>query len=221
MKKVVVTGGSGRLGQLVIQELLFHDYQVLSLDRVRPAVNACPSWIADLRGPGDLYQALTGAYGVMHLGAYQAPGLAPDAEIFSNNVTASYNVLKAAGDLGVKKVVMASSTAAFGFIYALRRVIPEYLPLDEKHPSTPQDPYGLSKLVGEQIADSLARLYADITISSLRFPGVSSISRTTRFANAGKIPARAPTHHGPTSTAATRRSLVAWRWRRSLPDMRL
>jgi nucleoside-diphosphate-sugar epimerase len=172
MKKVVVTGGSGRLGQLVIQELLFHDYQVLSLDRVRPAVNACPSWIADLRGPGDLYQALTGAYGVMHLGAYQAPGLAPDAEIFSNNVTASYNVLKAAGDLGVKKVVMASSTAAFGFIYALRRVIPEYLPLDEKHPSTPQDPYGLSKLVGEQIADSLARLYADITISSLRFPGV-------------------------------------------------
>ena len=112
MKKIVVTGGSGRLGQLVIQELLFHEYQVLSLDRVRPAVNACPSWIADLRCSGDLYQALRCAYGIVHLGAYQAPGLAPDAEVFSNNVTASYNVLKAAADLGVKKVVMASSTAA-------------------------------------------------------------------------------------------------------------
>jgi nucleoside-diphosphate-sugar epimerase len=172
MKKVVVTGGSGRLGQLVIQELLFHEYQVLSLDRARPSVNLCPSWIADLRCSGDLYQALTGAYGVVHLGAYQAPGLAPDAEVFSNNVTASYNVLKAAVDLGVKKVVMASSTAAFGFIYAVQRGVPEYLPLDEKHPSRPQDPYGLSKLVGEQIADSLALLHADMTISSLRFPGV-------------------------------------------------
>jgi nucleoside-diphosphate-sugar epimerase len=172
MKKIVVTGGSGRLGQLVIQELLSYGYQVLSLDRARPAVNLCPSWIADLRCSGDLYQALTGTYGVVHLGAYQAPGLAPDAEVFSNNVTASYNVLKVAGDLGVKKVVMASSTAAFGFIYALQRELPEYLPLDEKHPPRPQDSYGLSKLVAEQIADSVGLLHADMTISSLRFPGV-------------------------------------------------
>ena len=172
MKKIVVTGGSGRLGQLVIQELLSYGYQVLSLDRTRPALNLCPSWIADLRCSGDLYQALTGAQAVVHLGAYQAPGLAPDAEVFSNNVTASYNVLKAAGDLGVEKVVMASSTAAFGFIYALQRMVPEYLPLDEKHPSRPQDSYGLSKVVGEQIADSVALLHPDITISSLRFPGV-------------------------------------------------
>jgi nucleoside-diphosphate-sugar epimerase len=171
-KKIVVTGGSGRLGQLVTQELLSHDYQVLCLDRVPLAVNLCPSWIADLRCSGDLYQALAGAYGVVHLGAYQAPGMAPDAEVFSNNVTASYNVLKAAADLGVKKVVMASSTAAFGFIYALQRMVPEYLPLDEQHPSRPQDPYGLSKVVGEQIADSVALLHGDMTISSLRFPGV-------------------------------------------------
>ena len=172
MKKVVVTGGSGRLGQLVIHELLSHDYQVLSLDRLRPAVNLCPSWIADLRSSGDVYEALVGAYGVIHLGAYQAPGLAPDAEVFSNNVTATYNVLKAASDLGVKKAVIASSTAAFGFIYASKRILPEYLPLDENHPSRPHDPYGLSKLVGEQIADSLTLLHADMTISSLRFPGV-------------------------------------------------
>lgn len=62
--------------------------------------------------------------------------------------------------------------AAFGFIYASKRILPEYLPLDENHPSRPHDPYGLSKLVGEQIADSLALLHADMTISSLRFPGV-------------------------------------------------
>jgi nucleoside-diphosphate-sugar epimerase len=172
LKKIVVTGGSGRLGQLVIHELLSHGCEVLSLDRAPPAVSLCPSWIADLRSSGHLYEALSGAHGVMHLGAYQAPGLAPDSEIFSNNVTATYNVLKAAADTGIKKVVIASSTAAFGFIYAPKPMLPDYLPLDEQHPSRPQDPYGLSKVVGEQIADSFARLYPDMSIASLRLPGV-------------------------------------------------
>ncbi len=172
MKKIVVTGGSGRLGQLVIHELLSHGCEVLSLDRAPPAVSLCPSWIADLRSSGHLYEALSGAHGVMHLGAYQAPGLAPDSEIFSNNVTATYNVLKAAADTGIKKVVIASSTAAFGFIYAPKPMLPDYLPLDEQHPSRPQDPYGLSKVVGEQIADSFARLCPDMSIGSLRLPGV-------------------------------------------------
>jgi len=172
MKKVVVTGGSGRLGQLVIKELRAHDYEVLSLDRVAPAEKLCASWVADLCRPGDLYQALRGAYGVVHLGAYQAPNLTSDAETFSNNVSATYNVLKAASDLSVKKVVIASSTAAFGFIYALKQFLPDYLPLDEAHPSKPQDPYGLSKVVGEQIADSIASTHPEMTIASLRFPGI-------------------------------------------------
>ena len=118
MKKVIVTGGSGRLGQFVIRELLAHRYQVLSLDRVAPREKLCMSWLVDLRHSGDLFEALRDAYGIIHLGAYQAPNLAPDAETLSNNVSASYNVLRAAADMGVKKVVMASSTAAFGFIYA-------------------------------------------------------------------------------------------------------
>jgi nucleoside-diphosphate-sugar epimerase len=173
MKKVVVTGGSGRLGQFVIRELLAHRYAVLSLDRVPPRAKLCPSWVADLRHSGDLFEALKDAQGIIHLGAYQAPNLAPDAETFGNNVTSTYNVLRAAADLGVKKVVIASSTAAFGFIYAKKLWAPDYLPLDEGHPSTPQDSYGLSKVLGEQIADSIATVHKEMTISSLRFPGVN------------------------------------------------
>lgn len=173
MKKVVVTGGSGRLGQFVIRDLLAHGYQVLSLDRVPPREKLCPSWLADLRRCGDLFEALRDAYGIIHLGAYQAPNLAPDAETLSNNVSATYNVLRVAADVGVKKVVIASSTAAFGFIYAKRLWPPEYLPLDEHHPSKPQDSYGLSKVLGEQIADSIVSVNTDMTISSLRFPGVN------------------------------------------------
>jgi nucleoside-diphosphate-sugar epimerase len=172
MKKIVVTGGSGRLGQFAIRELLSHKYEVLSLDKIPPREKLCPSWIAELRNSGDLYEALRDAFGVIHLGAYQAPNLAPDSETFSNNVSCTYNVVRAAADLGVKKVVLASSTAAFGFIYAKTLWAPEYLPLDEHHPSKPQDPYGLSKVVGEQIADSFASIRKDMTITSLRFPGV-------------------------------------------------
>jgi nucleoside-diphosphate-sugar epimerase len=173
MKKVVVTGGSGRLGQFVIRDLLAHEYQVLSLDKVPPREKLCPSWLADLRHSGDLFEALKDAYGIIHLGAYQAPNLAPDGETLSNNVSATYNVLRAAADMHVKRVVIASSTAAFGFIYATKLWAPEYLPLDEDHPSKPQDSYGLSKVLGEQIADSLVTLHKDMTISSLRFPGVN------------------------------------------------
>ncbi len=173
MKKIVITGGSGRLGQFVIRDLLAYGYQVLSLDKVAPRERLCPSWLADLRHSGDLFEALKGAYGIVHLGAYQAPNLAPDAETLSNNVSSTYNVLRAAADAKVKKVVIASSTAAFGFIYATKLWPPDYLPLDENHPSTPQDSYGLSKVLGEQIADSIVSVNGDMTISSLRFPGVN------------------------------------------------
>jgi nucleoside-diphosphate-sugar epimerase len=173
MKKVVVTGGSGRLGQFVIRDLLAHKYQVLSLDRVAPREKLCVSWLVDLRHSGDLFEALRNAYGVIHLGAYQAPNLAPDAETLSNNVSVTYNVLRAAADSKVKRVVLASSTAAFGFIYATKLWAPEYLPLDEDHPSLPQDSYGLSKVLGEHIADSIVSLCPAMTISSLRFPGVN------------------------------------------------
>jgi nucleoside-diphosphate-sugar epimerase len=173
MKKIVVTGGSGRLGQFVIRELLAHRYQVLSLDRVAPREKLCISWLVDLRHSGDLFEALRDAYGIVHLGAYQAPNLVPDAQTVSNNVSASYNVLRTAADMGVKRVVMASSTAAFGFIYAHKLWAPDYLPLDETHPSKPQDSYGLSKVLGEQIADSIVSVHERMTVSSLRFPGVN------------------------------------------------
>ena len=172
MPKVVVTGGSGRLGQHAISHLLEHGYEALSLDIVPPREPLCDSWLCDLRRSGDLYEALRGADAAIHLGAYQAPNLAPDCETFSNNVTATYNVLKAAVDLGVPRVVCASSIAAYGFLYAPRIWAPDYLPLDEDHPCRPQDPYALSKVFGEQLADSCTR-YSDITVVSLRFSGVN------------------------------------------------
>jgi nucleoside-diphosphate-sugar epimerase len=163
-------------------------HEVLSLDRAPPAAALCKSWICDLTSAGDLYQAFKGADAVIHLAAYQAPGLVPDSETFSNNTIASYNVLKAATDSGARRVVMASSIAAYGFTYAAVMWPPEYLPLDEDYPCTPQDPYGLSKITGEKLADSFVS-YTDTSVVSLRISGVnfdfSYASLPARWADPG------------------------------------
>ena len=172
MAKIVVTGGSGRLGCAVIRELLQHGYEVLSVDRVAPKENTTPSTLLDLTRAEEVARALAGTEGVVHLGAYQAPGVVSDSETFNNNVAASYNVLHAAAANGVPRVVLASSTAAFGFLYAPIPFAPDYLPLDENHPCRPQDPYGLSKVVAETAADSFVRIH-ELTILSLRFPGIN------------------------------------------------
>jgi nucleoside-diphosphate-sugar epimerase len=170
--RIVVTGGSGQLGTHTVGALVDAGHEVLSLDRVRPAESLCQSWVCDLARAGDLYQAFKGADAVIHLAAWQAPGLVPDTETFSNNVTASYNVLKAAADSGVGRMVMASSIAAYGFTYAAQMWSPDYLPLDEAHPCKPQDPYGLSKIVGEQLADSFVS-HTGMSVVSLRISGVN------------------------------------------------
>ncbi len=169
---IVVTGGSGMLGRAVIQELLAHGFDVLSIDRAAPREDLCASALVDLTRAGEVAAALRAAQGVIHLAAYQAPGIVSDPETFSNNATASYNVLRAAADAGVRRVVLASSTAAFGFLYARKPFTPDYLPLDENHPCRPQDPYGLSKIVAETAADACVRVH-DLSVYSLRFPGVN------------------------------------------------
>jgi nucleoside-diphosphate-sugar epimerase len=170
--KIVVTGGSGNLGRWTVQTLLDAGYEVLNLDVVPPRERICESWVADLSQTGDLYEACKGADAVIHLAAHQAPFMAADAEVFRNNMAATYNVFKAAGDMGVRRVVHASSVAAYGFTYAPKIWNPDYLPLDEEHPRTPKDPYSFSKVFGEQIADSYVGMF-DMSVVSLRLAGVN------------------------------------------------
>ncbi len=170
--KVVVTGGSGRLGQHTIRELLAHEHQVLSLDKAPPPERLCPSWQVDLTSVGSAHEALKGVDAVIQLGAFQAPNMTSNAETFNNNVSIAFNVFQAAADMGVKRVVFASSIAAYGFIYAPQMWAPDFLPFDESHPCRPQDPYGLSKVVGERIADYFVGV-SDMTAASLRITGIN------------------------------------------------
>ncbi len=170
--RIVVTGGSGQLGQQVITELTEHGHEVLSLDRRPHPHGFAPARMVKLTRGDGLAEHFENADGVVHLAAHIAPNIVSDAETFNDNVAMSYNVLRTAAGCGIRRVVIASSLAAYGFLYGPPGQTPLYLPIDERHPCTPTDPYGLSKLTGELIADSFAARDR-MSIASLRFPGVN------------------------------------------------
>jgi nucleoside-diphosphate-sugar epimerase len=99
--------------------------------------------------PDQLVQACQGQDAVIHLAAVPGPGRATPAQLLNVNVIGTVHVLEAAVQNGIGKVVFASSGAATGFSFQKHALVPRYLPLDEAHPSEPQDEYGLSKLLAE------------------------------------------------------------------------
>jgi UDP-glucose 4-epimerase len=174
--KIAVTGGSGRVGRGVVELALAQGHQVVNIDRVSPAgVTDQPNLThiqADITDYDALVNAFRGCDAVIHLAAIPAPGHLPDHVVHNNNVTGSYNALRAAVEVGVQRICQASSVNAIGLAYS-RWPRFDYFPLDEQHPTYCEDPYALSKWICEEQASSIARRYETLTIASLRFHGVT------------------------------------------------
>ena len=111
----------------------------------------------------------TGFDAVVHLAAIPAPGHAPDAATFENNMQATYNVFQAARRAGIKKIVYASSETVLGLPFD---VDPPYLPVDEEYPARPESTYSLVKHLEEQMAVQLTRWDPELSITGLRFSNV-------------------------------------------------
>lgn len=148
-----------------------HGYEVVNLDRVNRT--DAPFVELDLRDFDSVMAALQGADAVVHLGSNPRPDPADDpaagAELFAHNTTVTFNVMWAAGQLGVRRVVWASSQQVFGWPWA--NVSPDYLPLDENHPHHPQNGYAMSKVACEHLAGHLAERFA-MTVIGLRLSNV-------------------------------------------------
>ncbi len=169
--KVVVTGGSGLTGRHVVEHLVQIRYDVTSVDAVRPATQFAPYRLVDMENIGQVYGCLAGADAVIHLAAIPRPTFHTNEVVFRTNIMTLYNVLEAAVTLSIGRVVFASSVSVLGLPFFYRPLSPQYVPVDESHPQLPQDPYALSKSLGEQMAEAFTRR-ADITIVSLRFPWI-------------------------------------------------
>ena len=170
---IAVTGGSGKLGRTVVRILRDAGNEVVNLDRSGERGSGFVQ--VDLTDYGQTIDALTGVDehprafdAVVHLAAIPAPGLQPDAATFRNNITVTYNVLRAAIRAGIRTIVTASSETVLGLPFDAP---PPYIPVDEDCTS-PESTYSLAKHLEEQLAIQLVRWHPDLSIQALRFSNV-------------------------------------------------
>lgn len=170
INKVLVTGSDGMIGRYTVRELEAHGYDVTKAD-----LRSTQDWhthIIDFEDLGQVIGIMAGHDAVIHMAAIPNPGRHANEVVFRNNVMTSFNVLEAATILGIKNIVTASSLSALGHAWRHREFDPVYLPIDEPHPLLSQDCYGLSKMIGEVLADGYLRRIPDMKIVSLRFTEV-------------------------------------------------
>jgi nucleoside-diphosphate-sugar epimerase len=167
--RIAITGGSGRIGRYVIREFVQAGYTVTNFDLRRAPDEPGDFLQVDLTDAGQVYQGLARirAEAVVHLGAWPNAGLVPDTRTYTENAAGAYHVFQACADLGIKRVVSASTNQVYGFAGAP----PVYVPVDEDHPLRPINCYALSKMAGEQAAAYFTANYG-MDIYSFRFMGV-------------------------------------------------
>ena len=167
--QILVTGASGRIGRYVVKELVSAGHSVTGID-ILTSDGSSPRFLrVDLTDAGEVYQALAAAEAeaVVHLGAWANAGVVPDTRTYGDNVRGTFNLFQACADLGIQRVVSASSAQVYGFAKAP----PVYVPVNEAHPLRPANCYALSKVVGEQTADYFVKRFG-MTILSFRLMGI-------------------------------------------------
>ena len=147
--KVLVTGGSGKIGGYVLRDLLAAGYATTNFSRSPVIVRGVPHIEGDITDLGAVRSASRGVEAIVHLAAVPGPGIVSPERLIYVNVRGTFNVLEAAVKEGVRKVIFCSSQEAQNTDFTGRDTYPRYFPIDEDHPAEPRNEYGISKLVNE------------------------------------------------------------------------
>lgn len=163
--KILVTGGAGYIGSVATEMLLDKGYSVVVFDNLERGHRAALDKRAvfeqgDLRRSEDIERVLAREKpdAVMHFAAYALVGesMKQPELYFTNNVGGAINLVEGMRKAGVRKLIFSSTCATYGE--------PEEMPITEKTPQTPTNPYGSSKLMCERIFGWYARAHGWQTI---------------------------------------------------------
>ena len=185
--KILVTGGAGYIGSHVVMLLCDEGHDVVVLDDLslgtREAVDKRALFIeGSILNNDDLSRSLSGVEIVIHLAAYKSAGESmQDPQKYSqNNVLGSKRLLSAMIENKIKNIIFSSSAAVYG--------VPEYLPLDEKHPLKPINHYGYTKLQTEKTIDLYGK-DRKIRYVNLRYFNAAGYDALNRIRSLEKNPA--------------------------------
>ncbi|OWO92800.1 UDP-glucose 4-epimerase [Rhizobium esperanzae] len=184
--RVLVTGGSGKLGRATIKHLVESGHDVINADTIAPPENLCPFVKVDFEDMRATIEAISGfdwdhnrnTEAVVHLAAVPMPGRVAPADVFRVNTISTFNVFESCRLLGIKNIVWASSETLLGIPYEIK---PDYLPADENYQSRPETSYSLSKHLGEEMAKQYCRWDSELKIVCLRFSNVMDESEYADF----------------------------------------
>ena len=182
LRRVCVTGASGRAGRAVVRDLLQHGYEVVSTDVAVSREGAEKGILrADLTDYGQALEVLRGVDAVVHLANIPAPGLQTPAVTFNTNMAMNFNIFHAAASSGLRRVVWASSETTLGLYFGVTRQQfpslevdcppPRYAPVDVDHYPFPTVTYALSKVASETIAGHISQ-WSGIPFVALRFSNI-------------------------------------------------
>lgn len=200
-KNILVTGGSGRLGNYVCSHLKKQGYNVVSFDVVPSPPDSfndkegIPFVQGDLLNLGDCLRAIAYAKpdAIVHLAAITGPTelrtpfgpdydparkfgyvqRQPEDNCMKINTMGTFFILDAARRLNIKNIILSSSYYATGIGGRLSGTsyTPKYLPVDEEHPCDPEASYALSKYLDEEMGKAFVRAYG-MNVIALRYMGV-------------------------------------------------
>ena len=185
--KILIVGGAGYIGSHVAREFLDQGHQVTVFDNLSsgmrenlfPEASFIQGDILDYEG---LLKAMRGRDAIIHLAAFKAAGesmLKPE-KYSLNNLSGTVNIVNAACEAGVKRLVFSSSAATYGE--------PAYTPIDEKHPTKPENYYGFTKLEIEHVLDWYDRLKG-LRFAALRYFNAAGYDAKGRIKGLERNPA--------------------------------
>ncbi|MFC1534179.1 UDP-glucose 4-epimerase GalE [Thermodesulfobacteriota bacterium] len=166
--KILVIGGAGYIGSHVVRALLDKGFSVtvfdnLSSGRRENLFEGAKFVKGDILDYPTLFAVMkNGFYGLVHLAAFKAAGesMVKPEKYSVNNITGTVNILNAASESGIRRFVFSSSAAVYGE--------PQYIPIDENHPTNPENYYGFTKLEIERLLAWYDKL-RDIKYAALRY----------------------------------------------------